>query len=275
VLEKWLRNEQRQAHSDVLEVRQVIADAEVEGDDLDAWLGHELMRNYFSPANRDLLVTTLKDLGISQLADHVLANKLPDDQKVRVGEFGEALVGAVLRKLRHYTVPILKLRYKHRPNAPVQGADLMAFRLSKNPPIIAVPEVKTRTLRKRPDYDVGKEAHDSLASALSTLDASIEFVAARLADQGNTALAARVMALLTEMPKVIERHVFVVQEDSQWHDRVIDKLSEVVTEATEVTIIRMAKVKERIATTYEAAARAVHPDGRSSSAAATSETPSA
>jgi hypothetical protein len=83
------------------------------------------------------------------------------------------------------------------------------------------------------------------------------------------------MALLTEMPKVIERHVFVVQEDSQWHDRVIDKLSEVVTEATEVTIIRMAKVKERIATTYEAAARAVHPDGRSSSAAATSETPSA
>jgi hypothetical protein len=46
MLEKWLRNEQQHAHSDVLQVRQIIADAEAEGEDLDAWLGHELMRNY-------------------------------------------------------------------------------------------------------------------------------------------------------------------------------------------------------------------------------------
>jgi hypothetical protein len=265
VLEQWLRNEQQKVHSDVLQVRQVIADAEAEGDDLDAWLGHELMRNYFAPANRAVLVETLKDLGLPGLADWALANKFPSTDMVRSGEFGEALVGAVLRRLRRYTLPILKLRYKHRPDAPVQGADLLAFRLSANPPVVAVPEVKTRTLRQRPNYDVGREAHDSLASALRTLDSSIEFVGARLIDQGNLPLATRVLALLAEKTKQIERHVFVVHEDSQWKDRVVEKLSEVVTETTEFTVIRMQNLKERIATTYEAAARALHLDSRSGS----------
>jgi hypothetical protein len=275
VLEKWLRNEQQTAHSDVLHVREVIADAEAEGDDLDAWLGHELMRNYFAPANRAVLAETLKDLGLPGLADWALANKFPTMDVVRSGEFGEALVGAVLRKLRRYTLPILKLRYKHKPNAPVQGADLLAFRLSTNPPVVAVPEVKTRTLRQKPDYDVGKEAHDSLASVLRTLDSSIEFVGARLIDQENLPLATRVLALLTEKPKQIERHVFVVHEDSQWRDRVVEKLAEVVTDTTEFTVIRMQKLKERISTTYEAAARALHPDSRSASDTSTSEPPDA
>src|SRR4051794_40574864 len=134
MLEKWLRNEQQHAHSDVLHVRQVIADAEVEGDDLDAWLGHELMRNYFAPDNRAVLVEALKGLGLPGMADWALSNKFPTKDMVRSGEFGEALVGAVLRKLRRYTLPILKLRYKHTPDDPVKGADLLAFRLSTNPP---------------------------------------------------------------------------------------------------------------------------------------------
>lgn len=268
MLEKWLRHEELVAYSDVLQVREVVADAEAEGKDLDAWLATELVRNYFSPANRAVLARALKDLGADELAAHVLKNKFPDDPKVRIGEFGEALVGAILRKIRRYTVPILKLRFKHRPNAPVQGADLVAFRLSVQPPVIAVPEVKTRSRRQRPDFDVGKEAYASLAGALSTLDASIEFVATRLLDQGNQALGVRVMALLADESKVVERHVFVVHEDDQWDARVVDRLGGVVTESTEATIIRMREVRERIATTYAQAAQAVHPHSRQSAGAA-------
>jgi len=260
VLEKWLRHEEPTAYTDVLQVREVVADADAEGEDLNWWLARELVRNYFSPANRAVLVKVLRDLGVDELAAHVLKNKFPDDPKVRTGEFGEALVGAVLRKIRRYTVPILKLRFKHRPNAPVQGADLVAFRLSVQPPVIAVPEVKTRGRRKQPDLNVGKEAHDSLAGAISTLDASIEFVAARLLEQGNQAVGSRVMDLLADESKVVERHVFVVHEDDQWDARVIDRLSNVVTEKTEATVIRMREVQARIATTYAEAARAVRPD---------------
>lgn len=275
MLEKWLRNEQQKAHSDLLQVREVIADPAAEGDDLDAWLGHELMRNYFTPDNRAVLVETLKGLDLPGLAEWVLTKKLPSKDMVRIGEFGEAFVGAVLRKLRRYTLPILKLRYKHTPDDPVKGADLLAFRLSSRPPVVAVPEVKTRTLRKKPDHYVGREAHKSLGSALRTLDSSIEFVGARLIDQGNLPLATRVLALLTETPKQIERHVFVLHEDSQWTDRVVKELGEVVTETTEFTVIRMQQLKERIATTYEAAARAFHPDTRGGAATSTSERPDA
>jgi hypothetical protein len=275
VLEKWLRNEQQKAHSDLLHVREVVADPNVEGDDLDAWLGRELMRNYFAPDNRAVLAETLKGLDLPGLAEWVLTKKLPSKDMVRIGEFGEAFVGAVLRKMRRYTLPILKLRFKHTPNDPVKGADLLAFRLSSTPPVVVVPEVKVRTLRQRPDYDVGTEAHDSLAGAIRTLDSSIEFVGARLIDQGNLPLATRVLALLTEAPKEIERHVFVLHEDSQWTDRIVKELGMVVTDTTEFTVIRMQQLKERIATTYEAAARAFHPDSRSGSDTSTSERPDA
>lgn len=137
------------------------------------------------------------------MADHVARTNFPDDPKVVTGEFGEALASAVFRIQRRYTVPILKLRYKHRRNAPAQAADLVAFRLSTTPPIIAVPEVKTRNAK---ELDAGKKAHQSLLGALGTLNESIDFVATRLLDQGNP-LGTRVFALLSDDTKVIERHL--------------------------------------------------------------------
>jgi hypothetical protein len=45
--------------------------------------------------------------------------------------------------MRRWCVPVLKLRYKQSPNQPVQGADVIAFQLRRDPPVVAVPEVKT------------------------------------------------------------------------------------------------------------------------------------
>ena len=190
---------------------------------------------------------------------------------VRTGEFGEALAGAMFRKLRRYCVPILKLRYKDRPGAPMQGPDLLAFRLSTTPPVIAVPEVKTQNA-KRPE--VGEKAAISLDGALESLDAGIEFVAVRLLEQGN-ALGTRVLRLLVDESKVIERHVVVIHEDTTWDDRIVGRLGGAVTETTEATMIRVRQLSERIAATYSAAARAVHPDGRLAATSQPEEAPSA
>lgn len=260
MLDRWLHNETFQKQSALLDVRRVSADTAAENEELEQWLGHELMRNYFDPKKRAALVDTLLNLGIEGLADHVAQTNFPDDPKVVTGEFGEALVGAVFRKQRRYTVPILKLRYKHRRNAPAQAADLMAFRLSTTPPVIAVPEVKTRNVK---ELDAGKKAHQSLLGALATLNESIDFVASRLLDQGNP-LGARVLALLSDDTKVIERHVFVVHEDSTWDERILQRLEEVVDATTEATVIRINNLKNRISRSYEVAARAVHPAGRGS-----------
>lgn len=245
-------------------MREIVADLDMEGEELDAWLANELVRNYFSPISREVLADTLKGLGVDGLAAHVLKNTFPDDDKVRIGEFGEALVGAVFRRVRRYTIPVLKLRYKHRSNAPVQGADLIAFRLSLDPPVVAIPEVKTRSRRIKKDLQVGVEAHSSLEGALSTLDASIQFVAVRLIEQGNVSLGTRVMSLLADDSKIVERHIVVIHEDEQWDDRMVERLCAVVTTTTEATVIRMRDVRERIDTTYAAAARSMYPESHSS-----------
>ncbi len=263
MLHRWLRGEQREVHSAVLGVHRMSTDATAEDDDLDEWLGRELLRNYVHPAERQVLVATLRSLGVDALADHLAESKLPGEGMVRTGEFGEALTGAVFRKLRRYCVPILKLRYKDRPGAAMQGPDLLAFRLSTVPPIVAVPEVKTQNDKR---LGIGLKANDSLAGALDSLGAGIHFVGAQLLRQGNAVLGARVLGLLADDTKVIERHVVVVHEDSAWDDRIIDRLGAVVSETTEATIIRVRQLRERIATTYTAAARALDPSGQPAAA---------
>jgi hypothetical protein len=259
MLDRWLRGQQHEAHSPMLGVNRMIADVTAEDTDLDEWLGHELMRNYFSPAKRKFLANQLTELGVGELAERVQQTALPGKRMIRTGEFGEALAGAVFRKMRRYCVPILKLRFKQTPEAAVHGADLLAFRLNKKPPVIAVPEVKTRSTK---NLDVGKEAHKSLNITLRTLDASLDFIVTQLVERGNAALGTRLFRLIANPDKVIERHVVVVHDDDAWDDRILDRLGEVVEDPTEATVILMKSLWDRITATYAAAARHVHPEGR-------------
>lgn len=64
MLDRWLRNETFQRQSTFLDVRRVSADTSAEDQELEEWLGHELMRNYFDPKKRGPLVDALRSLGI-------------------------------------------------------------------------------------------------------------------------------------------------------------------------------------------------------------------
>jgi hypothetical protein len=105
--------------------------------------------------------------------------------------------------MRRWCEPVLKLRYKQSPNQPVQGTDVIAFRLSRDPPVVALPEVKTRTSRQ---FDVGVEAHKNLEKRLARMPESITFVVAMLASRGIAGLACRV-AVLLKVPYAVERHI--------------------------------------------------------------------
>lgn len=121
VLERWLIEDLMSARdeSEHLDVVTLVASETVGEDELIAYLGHELMRNYVSPGE---LGAVFEDLGVPAVAEHLKKNKFPADVSVRRGEFGEALTGALLRRVERWCVPVLKLRYKQRPDQPVQGA---------------------------------------------------------------------------------------------------------------------------------------------------------
>ncbi|MFI7642972.1 hypothetical protein [Nonomuraea sp. NPDC049400] len=215
----------------------------------DQWLGQDLLRNYVHPEERALLEQTFRDLGQTALADHLISHKFPSDVKVRSGDFGEALSGAWYRRARRWCVPLLKLRFKHRPNQPVQGVDFLAFRLREDPPVVATPEVKTRLSKQ---LNVGVEAVASLQGVLDDLPSSLHFAAARLLDR-KIALGARLGALLVG-PYRVERHIVLVQDDTGWDERIVERLAAQLTDPTEVSVIRLHDLRSMIGRAYTTAA---------------------
>ena len=170
---------------------------------------------------------------------------------MRHGDFGEIVTGALYRRVRRWCVPIMKLRYKQTAEQAVQGTDVMAFRFREDPPVIAVPEVKTRATRKKA---LGEEAYDSLEKVLARLDESITFTMARCADRNLTFLVRRLAGLLRDPGnRVVERHMLFVHESSAWKQDVVDLLAAKVTLPTELTVVTIVRLQECVAPVYEAA----------------------
>jgi hypothetical protein len=245
VIERWLI-EQEPIRVAALFVKTVTADETVDEDTLYDYLGHELLRNYVVPGELEIV---FRDLGVPEVADHLAKHKFPTLNSIRTGDFGEAMTGALFRRARRWYVPILKLRYKQRPNQRVQGADFLGFRLRPTPPIVAVPEIKTRTDKR---LNVGVEASRSLDHVLTELPSSIGFVVARLLEQGS-ALAPRVARLLNE-GYLVERHIVLVHDDEKWDDRISARLAEAEDDPTELTVIRLANLKQVIEKSFAEAA---------------------
>ncbi len=257
MLERWLKAGEP-ARRGLLELEVLDADELVDQGELMVWLGRELERNYVTPGE---LETIFDDLGAPEVAEHLRRNKFPTQKSIRNGDFGEAVTAALYRRVRRWCVPVLKLRYKQRPNQPVQGVDVIGFRLRLDPPVVAVPEVKTRTDRR---LDVGVEAHESLEKVLADLPQAITFVVARLNDRG-IGLAVRIAQLL-KAPYVVERHIVLVNDEKAWSDTIVERLGAKVTEATSTTVLRIPKLSDLIRAAYDAAMEAT-PGGPSGGSA--------
>ncbi|MBA3431550.1 MAG: hypothetical protein H0U16_08745 [Actinobacteria bacterium] len=253
MLERWLAEQDVERVSDVLEVQLVTEGEPLEEDALYGYLGQELLRNYVVPGE---LAAVFSDLGVPEVADHLVKHKFPSVERIRNGDFGEALTGALFRRMQRWRVPILKLRYKQRPNQPVQGADLLGFRLRVSPPLVAVPEVKTRTTKR---LDVAVDASMSLKQVLDDLPSSVLFVVARLLEQGN-ALAFRIARLLDD-GFTVERHVVLVHDNDKWDDRITARLVTPEDEPTKLTVVRLTNLKDVITKAFTAATLAPGPPG--------------
>jgi hypothetical protein len=257
MLDQWLGREDRRQVSSHLDLCEVVVDDSLGEAEIQDALGRELLRNFLHPKERIALVEALRNLGLEGMAAHLTEHKLPTTVSVRHGDFGEALAGVLFRRVRRYCVPVMKLRYKHRPNQAVQGCDLLAFRLSRTPAVVATPEVKTRTTKK---LKIGQEANESLESGIRTLPSSIQFVGARMTEGGHAAIGSRIMALLAG-GYVVERHIVLVHDEDLWDERIVDGLKDAVGEKTEATVIRIKSLRDRIDAAYDAAPRTAVPRG--------------
>jgi len=248
VFGEWLEQQRVEQPKGELRYEVLVESDRFSDEELMDQLGHDVARNYLSPNE---LALVFDDLGAPGVADYLRANKFPADVKVRHGDFGEIVTVGLYRRVRRWCVPILKLRYKQTPNQAVQGTDVLAFRFRQTPPVIAVPEVKTRATRKR---DLGREAYDSLEKVLDRLDESLHFAMARCAERNQQFLVRRLAALLRRpAERVVERHMVFVHDAFVWKDDVVDLLADVVTQRTELTVVKIRGLKDFVTRVYQAA----------------------
>jgi hypothetical protein len=245
---KWLEQQQVEQPEGELYYEALVESGDIKDEELMDRLGHDVARNYLNPNE---LAPVFDDLGVPEVADYLRANKFPSDIKVRHGDFGEIVTAGLYRKVRRWCVPILKLRYKQTPNQAVQGTDVLAFRFRQTPPVIAVPEVKTRATRK---LDLGTEAYDSLEKVLVRLDESLHFALACCSMRGHSFLVRHLGNLLRHpQERVVERHMVFVHDAQVWKDDVVTRLAGVVTQRTELTVVKISGLKDLVARVYQAA----------------------
>lgn len=248
LFERWLKPQRARQSSGQLSY-EVLADTGDLGDaELVDGLAREVLRNYVIPHELELL---FEDLGAPKVADYLRVNKFPSLPMTRHGDFGEIVTGALYRLVRRWCVPILKLRYKQTANQAVQGTDVLAFRFRQQPPVIAVPEVKTRATRKKA---LGEEAHVSLEKVLGRLDESLAFAMNRCAERRQSYLARRLAALISNPAgRVVERHMLFVHDTGTWKEDVVDLLADKVTQPTELTVVKIDDLQSFVARVYTAA----------------------
>lgn len=245
---KWLEQQQVEQPAGDLHYEALVESGELDDAELLEQLGHDVARNYLNPSE---LALVFDDLGSPEVAAYLRVNKFPTRTAVRHGDFGEIVTAALYRRVRRWCVPILKLRYKQTPNQAVQGTDVLAFRFRQTPPVIAVPEVKTRATRKR---DLGREAYDSLEKVLVRLDESIHFAMVRCAERDHQFLVRHLAGLLRRpRERVVERHMVFVHDALAWRDDVVDLLAGVVTQRTELTVVKIRHLQDFVARVYQAA----------------------
>ncbi|MDX3365020.1 SAVED domain-containing protein [Streptomyces sp. ME02-6987-2C] len=251
---KWLEPQQVEQPEGELHYEVLVESGKDDDETVMDQLGHDIARNYLNPNE---LALVFDDLGSPEVAAYLRANKFPADIKVRHGDFGEIVTAGLYRRVRRWCVPILKLRYKQTPGQAVQGTDVLAFRFRQTPPVIAVPEVKTRATRKR---DLGKEAYDSLEKVLDRLDESLHFALARCSERNHQFLV-RHLAALVRRPRdrVVERHMVFVHDALVWKEDVVELLADVVTRRTELTVVKIRDLKDFVARAYRAAETSAGP----------------
>lgn len=106
-----------------------------------------IVRCYMDPINLEKLT------GEGEKPGEVFARFLPTKAHIQSGDYGEILCSvAIAARDRPLKFPLYRWRLKQAPNSPVQGVDLVGYRMANDEPsaddLLVICEVKTRATRK-------------------------------------------------------------------------------------------------------------------------------
>lgn len=146
--------------------------------------------------------------------------RFPTSESTQKGNLAEVVLAEYIAAANQATLPIYRLRYNPNIDQSMKGDDVLAFDLDANPVRIIVGESKFRELST---VVAVREIAENLAqSHKGGIPISLQFVADRLFEEGNTKLGERVLecARLFAIGKLQLDYVGLLFSDTKSADRV-------------------------------------------------------
>jgi hypothetical protein len=117
-------------------------------------------------------------------------SRFPTNSKTQKGNWAEILLAEYVASSTNTQLPVYRLRYNPNIDQSMKGDDVLAFDLDSNPARVIVGEAK---FRSTPSKAVVEELVSALVKSHSgNIPASLQFVADRLFESGNSELGAKV-----------------------------------------------------------------------------------
>jgi hypothetical protein len=179
MLTEWLENQPRDPNPyrffsviDILEKEEISSQIET-------YLTEMLQAE---SCDMDFFRSMAEVLGWEQAQQRLIVDLVPTLDRVKRGDFGEALSNAILEQFYGYSIPVRKLRFKLVGNQTLPATDSLAIKVNSEGAIIEVCFIESK-LRTTANNRVAVEAHEQLQRDYnSLLPPILKFIAARLYD---------------------------------------------------------------------------------------------
>jgi hypothetical protein len=191
---------------------------------------------------------------------------LPDEVKVKNGDFGEVLARSVIQESRdHLCFPMFRWRNRAHKNDTVRGIDLLGYVMPGEEPNdddkLILCEVKTRTSKRR---QIVEDAYkDAKTHSISRLANSLYFIQNWLRQYGYNDEAKKFSRFSNPHRVPFNLHLLpcVVHESKIWDDSYLDILPEIHsngeykdTETVDVIVISVENLTDWIDEVHKTAA---------------------
>lgn len=126
--------------------------------------------------------------------EQFISNRIPNNNDVRLGDFGEIIGTEHLIQRYDYYFPAYRLRLKTNPHTSQTGEDFIGFEIKDNDVVcIVVGEAK---VRKEHNIHAIKDAYDSLIKSYSPHPVSLSYISTKVFNDGNHELSENIEDLM-------------------------------------------------------------------------------
>lgn len=236
MLNKWLKCNERNPRPYSLFVVIDVEEFEKVSLDTSEHLLNLLTTSRFDP---EYLKAITQRLGWQNFKKSIIAKQVPKQTKIKRGQFGEALINAILQEFYDYKIPVPKLYFRITSDQSLPATDTVALKIGEQGAITEVCFVESKLRRDAKNVQVALEGCSQLqADYQSKLPDILKFISERLHERQDPLFDA-FLNYLGDRLDTTDRDTFSLSlcwEASAWSETVLENLQENNIELPRLTV---------------------------------------